>query len=331
MTEGPPGSTSTFTATGSLASIEFAYSYDRFIITSSGLAGARSYVTRFKTDGGQMDNIFLVDCKQIDQGSADSNITPFPSINASTKTIQSEGGMLYLAGSGTTAATNLVHAIPLGADQNYTNVTGQRLISPEISTPNCNKFSRVYLLRDRIIGGDNLGKPPDPVKVLYRTSGITDNSGAQTAVTDGNDLSGAGNASSIQFAFDFRCISDFCIPARIYGGGVVYDDLSTDSHYRFSAGNSDKTNKRFAFKFSTAFGSAVPTLRIRLYNDVTNGLLLDDNSSSPTLGTWEKSTDNGSSQSAYNTSDKTNDTTYIRYTPTSLADNIQVRVLLTLN
>jgi hypothetical protein len=53
--------------------------------------------------------------------------------------------------------------------------------------------------------------------------------------------------------------------------------------------------------------------------------------SSGATGTWEKSTDGGSNWTSYNTTDKANETTYIRYTPLSLGDNIKVRALLTQN
>jgi hypothetical protein len=55
---------------------------------------------------------------------------------------------------------------------------------------------------------------------------------------------------------------------------------------------------------------------------------LDDTTA--TVGPWEKTTD-GTNWIAYGTlSDKSNETTYIRYTPTTLPDNIKVRALLTL-
>ena len=325
MTEVPPGGVNTFAATGALACIEYAGAYDRFIITTTGAAGVRSYIAQFRTDAGQMDNIFLNDDKQIDQAAADSGTTPHPAILAVTQTPWSEGGLLYLAGIGTTAATNIVHAIPLGADWNYAATTGQRLISPAISTPNCNKYARAYVLRDRVIGGDNLGKAPDPAKLWYRTSGISDNSGAWTAVPELNDLSGAGSGTQIQFMIEFRTISDFCIPARIYGVGVVYDDINTHANYQVSVTNSDTTNKRFAFRHVTAFGGTVPAMKIVLTNADTGVDLITDYTATPTFGTFEKSTNDGSTWGAYNTTDVANTTTYIRYTPSSLADGIKVR------
>jgi hypothetical protein len=130
--------------------------------------------------------------------------------------------------------------------------------------------------------------------------------------------------------FEFATIGQFCIPSRIMSLTVIYDYTlnTTDSHYQPSIGLSSATAKQFVWRFSVAFGSTVPTLRVRLYNAVTNDLLLDDYTTSST-GTWEKSTNNGSSWGAYDTSDKNNDTTYIRYTPASLGDNIKVRAILT--
>jgi hypothetical protein len=130
--------------------------------------------------------------------------------------------------------------------------------------------------------------------------------------------------------FEFKIFGLSCIPAQIYNISLVYEDNTTDSHYQPSVAQSSITNKYFAWRFSTAFGNTVPTLRVRLYDAVSGGLLVDDTTSSPS-GTWEKSTNDGSSWSAYDSTDKGNNTTYIRYTPLSLGDNVKVRALLTQN
>ena len=104
---------------------------------------------------------------------------------------------------------------------------------------------------------------------------------------------------------------------------------SQSVHYLSSAELSSKITKTFAWKHSVAFGNTVPTLRIRLYNAITDGLLDDDDSVSQS-GTWEKSTD-GTTWGSYNSTDKGNNTTFIRFTPASIPDNVQVRALLTLN
>ena len=105
--------------------------------------------------------------------------------------------------------------------------------------------------------------------------------------------------------------------------------MSTESHFQPSATLSLSATKQFAWRFSATFGTATPTLRIRLYDASTGVLLLDDNTAAPTQGTFGKTID-GSTWGSYNTTDKGNETTYIRYIPTSLGDNIRVRALLTL-
>jgi hypothetical protein len=143
-----------------------------------------------------------------------------------------------------------------------------------------------------------------------------------------HNLSWFSGASAIQFAIEVRVIGETCLPPRVLGVNVSYNDNTTDSHYLPSADLSNKNSKIFAWKFATAFGTTVPTLRVRLYDAVSWWLIVDD--TTVWSGTWEKTTD-GTTWTAYNTTDKWNDTTYIRYTPVSLADNIQIRALLTIN
>ena len=329
MTEVPPGGVATYAATGAMYSIEVADSIDRFIVISSGSAGVRSYVTQFRTDGGQMDHIFLTDDKQQDQTTVDGNVAIHPSIMAVPQTPWSEGGLLYLQGVSTASASNTLHTVALGAESTYAGTTGQYAISPEISTPNAVKYVYPMVCCDMLVGNDIIGKRTDAFRLYYRSSGISDNSGSWTEVTVPYDMTGIAGASSIQFRFDFKTITDFCVPARILSVGIIYEDSSTDSHYRFSGSMSSAASKYFAFRFVSTFGTTVPTLRIRLYNDVTGALLVDDNTASPS-GTFQKSTNDGGAWGSYDTSDKANETTYIRYTPASLGDNIKVRAVLTL-
>jgi hypothetical protein len=126
---------------------------------------------------------------------------------------------------------------------------------------------------------------------------------------------------------EFRIIGLFGVPARLYGLVCTYEDASTDTHYQISVKNSNRTSKVFAWRFATAFGSTVPTLTVRLYNAVTGSLLLTDTTVTQASGTFEKTMD-GTTWSVYNTTDKGNETTYIRYTPTVLGDNISVTAVL---
>lgn len=331
MVEIPPGGINTFAAGGGMQAIEYSSVIDKFIITTTGAAGIRSYMTQYRTDGGQFDRLLFADYKQIDQSSADSSITPTPSQLVSAFTCWIEGGLLYAARFGTSAAVNQIYCIPLGADWEYIAISGARLVFPRISTPNATQFKRAFANAVKIVGGDtgkNLGLQPEPFRLQFRTTGIIDNSGGWTQLDDTNDLSGVAGSDYIQFRAEFR-MSNLLIPARLLNVGVLYEDLDTDSHWQASISKSDVNTPRFAWRHSIAYGSAVPALRIRLYDAVTNGLLVDDTTTAPT-GTWEKSTDDGSTWSAYNTTDRANEITYIRYTPASIGSGIRVRPLLTL-
>ena len=330
-TEVPPGSANTFPATSVMASLEIADAMDRLIIFTTGATAFHHYVTRYPDSSGQQfDHIWGVDDKQQDQASMDGNAAIHFNTLSQAQSGWSENGVLHVINHGTTAALHRMYAMAFSAHWTYASTTNQRVISPEIFTPNCVSFDSVMVQSDTYVGGGELRLPTEPFRVYYRTSGITDNTGDWQALGDDGDLSASEGAPSIQFMFEFATIGWLCIPARILGLAVIYNDNTTDSHYQPSAGKSDAANKVFAWRFATAFGGTVPTLRIRLYDAVGGGLLLDDTTTASASGTWEKATD-GSTFGAYNTSDKANETTYIRYTPTSLGDNIKVRALLTQN
>jgi hypothetical protein len=330
MVEVPPGGTTTFAATSTLSSVEIASSLDSLIVMNTGAAGARSYVTKYNTISSPFDKIFLIDSKELDQSTADSGTVPHPGIQASTFSVWSENGICYLARHGTTAAVNQVYSLPLGADWSYTNTTNERIITPELQTPNASKYYRLYISDNKNLTSSSLSLNVEPYRVYYRTSGINDNSGSWTLVPNDGLLTSIYPSNSIQFMFEFKTIGTFCIPARIFSVSLVYEDSTTDSRFQPSIGLSDITNKRFAWRLSSSFGGPIPNLRVRLYDAISNSLLLDDNTASPT-GTFEKTTDGGLNWAAWDNSDKTNEITYLRYTPLSLGDNIRVRALLTLN
>lgn len=333
-TEVPPGGTFTYAASSLMNSIEYASKIDKFIIpVNATTIPFRSYVTDYYTDGSQFDRIWGSDSRQTDQGSADSSTTLIPSFVGAPYSVWSEEGVCYISTIGTTAITNRCYTIPLGADWEYASTSDSRIITPEISTPNNARFIRASVNEIKILGGrdgKNLGMPTEPYKVYFRTAGITNDSGGWTVLEDDGDLSSIAGSSSIQLMFEFKTIGLTCIPSRLLSATVTYEDLSTLSNYQPSVGNSSITNKIFAWRLATAFGGTVPALRVRLFDAVTNGLLVDDNTVAP-AGTFQKSTDGGSSWGAYNTTDKANETTYIRFTPQSLGDNIRVAAVLTLN
>lgn len=330
MTEVPPGGVNTFALGAGMQAIEYSDSLDRFIVTSSGAAGIRSYITQYRTDGGQMDRIIFADFKQIDQGSADSSTTPFPSQLATVFSVWVEGGMMYAARNGTTTILNQIYAVPLGVDWEYAGNTGCRIIFPRIACADIDKFIAAFSQEVRVIGGasgKNLGMSPQPFRLYYRTGGISDNSGGWNLIPWNGDLSGVAGASHIQFMAEFR-IDNTMIPARIQTIGAVYDDLGMSDYWQGSSNiGTSLAAKQFGFRHRLAYGTTVPRLKVELF-DAESGSSLGSDDSTTQAWTWEKSTNAGGAWGAYNSTDRANADTYVRVTPTSLADNIKVRAVM---
>jgi hypothetical protein len=233
---------------------------------------------------------------------------------------------------GATALLNQMYSLPLGAHWTYASTTNQRVITPSLSTTGCVKFDQLFVINDNDHGDAETRIPTEPFRAYYRTADIGLNATSSwVLLTDDYDLSSVTAANAIQFMFEFFTIGTLCVPARILKVAVTYEDGDTDSHYQLSTTLSSTSTERFAWRFCCMFGGTVPTLKIELFNADTGSSLLTDTTVASANGTWEKSTDGGSSWTAYNTTDKANETTYIRYSPTSLTDGIIVRALLTQN
>lgn len=329
IAEIPTGGTSTFAATSGLSTVEYLPALDAFAVGTTSATGNFSYITQYVASGSQFQRQFGRDYKFQDQSLKDSGHPSVFSNQILPMAITDAGAnRIFICKQGTTALNNHIYIITAGADWDYASNTDGRLISPEISTPNALKYYRVFANEVRYLGSSALGKPTEPYRIYARTANIqTDDSTGWTLIDNTQDISGLAGASSIQFAIEFRTIGESCLPARILGLNLSYEDNTSDSHFALSVAESSLASKQFSFWFATAFGGTVPQLYIRLYDAVTGGLL-DDDDSVTQAGTWEKSTD-GVTYGSYNSTDRSNDTTYIRYTPASLADGIQVRAELT--
>ena len=206
---------------------------------------------------------------------------------------------------------------------------GGYVITKEIATTNATAFYRVLTSEVRGNSG-SYGK--ERYDVYYRTSGISGNSGVWTKINDEATLTNVVAATSIQFKIVFDILNWTCISPEITSLTVTWEDgTTTDSHYQPSVGKSSVADKRFAWRFATGFGYSVPDLRVRLYDAVSGVQQCDDDTlNNPALGTFEQTTNDGGLWSAWTHTDKANDTTYLRYTPASTANNIRIKALLTL-
>lgn len=327
-----PASNATFDGTNpvNLNNIEYSDSLDMFLVANAPTTpSVRMLMTKYRADGSPMDRAFSVETRINTQSAADSTTYPL-AFGAPTSGAWIEGGIIYSINSSTTASNAWLAAAPISADWEYAASTGSRLILPSITLTDADKVVSVLAQEAQVVGGTsgyNLGVATEPYRLFYRTTGISDNSGVWNAVDQSGAISATG--TQIQFMAEFRTMGmTMAHCSRLMALAVIYDDTNTDSRYQFSVTESSAASKQFAWRHATAFGSSVPALRVRLYDAVTGSLLVDDNTSSPT-GTWERSTD-GTTFVAWTNADKTNNTTYVRYTPASLADSIQVRANLTL-
>ncbi len=329
----PPGGVATFPATGAMMNMTYVSSIDHFIITNFvSSSSIRHYVTPYpSTDTTPFDHIFGLNDKQQNQSIADPRAPIHFNTGAQLLSCGAANGVLHIIRMGATALLNQMYALPFGAHWSYASTTSQRVITPSIDTTGCVKFDQVLIVDNHYLGVDPFIAPPETFRTYYRTADIgSDATSSWVLVGDGGDISGVTAANAIQFMFEFFTIGAICLPSRIMRVAVTYEDGSTDSHYQLSAALSDISGERFAWRFSQPFGATVPTLKIELFNAATGVSLMTDTTVASANGTWEKSTD-GTTWGAYNTTDKGNETTYIRYTPTSLTDGIQVRALLTQN
>lgn len=334
-TEVPPGGTATFAPSGALSSLEYAGNIDRFIVaTNAATIPYRSYVTQFFQDGSQWERVFGCDIRQLDQANADSTTTPIPTLSGGPQSVWAENGLLYVAMIGTTALINRLYAIPIGADWEYNQgTTDSCIITPKFQCKDIRNYINIFVNEVKVLGGKtgfNLGIRPEPYRIKYRTTGIDDNTGTWNLVGDDGDMSSVSGTVDIQLRLEFRTIGNLMVPARVNNLGIVYEDNGTDDHFQFSSTKSIAVNKQFAWRLANAFNGNIPKLHIRLYDAITNALLINDDTVLSVSGTFEKSL-NGTSWSTYDVTDKTNETTYIRYTPSSLADNISVRAVLSIS
>lgn len=278
----PPGGTTTFAATSALGCIEYADTIDRFYVMTG--ATGRAYLTQYDSPFG---DIFLTETRELHQTTASDEIVPHPNIGALTMQAWSEGGVLYLCRNGTAASNNHLYALAGIMDWSYVSTASGYAITPAINVPNVTKFVRVLVQDARYYGGTRLGHPAEPYRVYARTSGISDNSGGWTLLSDTGDLSSFGAASTIQFKFEFKTLGDCCLPARIYGLAVLYETSDyLPSELEWTLADSSNADGTVGFTQVASFGS-VPVLEINYYRSDTDALVLTQTSATTTNGTFQ--------------------------------------------
>jgi hypothetical protein len=199
------------------------------------------------------------------------------------------GWLFFVFAQAATANLNAMTVYPLAADKDFEEEAPNRIICPKIdlgATPA--NFYRVLVNEATNIGSFNMGVSPDMYELHYRTGGIDDNSGAWTVVPQTGDLSGVSVSDSIQFSFVFRTLGVILLPARILSLALIYEtDDGLPSQYRWNFADFNNTTATFAWVQSALFGGSLTVHTIEIYRADTNALVLTQDSSDTTNGTFE--------------------------------------------
>lgn len=327
MTEFPPGTTTEFALTAGMNTIAYDATSDQFLVLTTGATAFQHYFTSYNEAGNQMNRIICTNTRMTPQTTmGDANTAVFYSVNLVASAAYILNGRCYLASVGTSATTNFIYMIPIGVDWEYAASSGCRVVFPVMSTVGFAQFVAAYFNGLEIQGektGYNLGQETGAVRMYYRTTGFTDATTGWTLLDGAGDMTSVGGTASIQFMLEFRILNLTCLPGRVTRVCIEGTGTAMDPHFQASQKNSSVAGKIFAFRYSTAFGTTVPTLYVHIVDGVTGSVLVTDNSISQSNGTWQKSTDGGSTWGAMDQVDRgVSETVYFKFVPTSIADNV---------
>lgn len=326
MIENPPGGTGSFALSAQLADITYLPKIDRFYI--SHLQGTiRNYVTRFSS-GSQFEaqtHVNHVNQQSTYLVSEFDYLTPhFIATRLSSNYCD---GILFVARAAASSNNNIIYSLPLEADQQFETTSSACIITPELSTPSASAYNKVYVDNTEHFNTTRFAIPREPYTTYYRTTGISDDSGAWNLVSPSGSIS--GSAASIQFKLTFSTLGYYNIPSRIHGITLSYSSSipqQTISNYDPSLSQTNIGSQIFAWRQTAKFNQNIPNLNLNLYSGST--LVLTDSVSTSLSGSWEYSTTEGNIWLPWSsTPDAVNN--YIRYTATNpLPSGSVIRALL---
>jgi hypothetical protein len=246
----------------------------------------------------------------------------------SNEYIDTSNGMIFLLRNSTTVQRQQIYSFPFGADASKAVQNHQYVTTPKMLTPRSKKYQMVMWANTMSRGVDAFEIPTSHLQIFYRLVGIDDDSGTWQRVPENRVLLDV-NSDQIQFQIRWKLISVMGHFPVLYNIGLVYEQYENDEHYQQSLSHSSGASKHFVWRFKTEFGSTTPKLYVHLFDSKTNVKLFNDDTSTSAYGTFEKSTDGGNAWLTYDTADKTNETTYVRYVPTSMYSNLKAYAILT--
>jgi hypothetical protein len=333
--ETPPGTQETTTFIG-INSLAYVSSIDKFVIAPGNVAGSARFAlvtfnsgvnenARYGTYALGTRNRFtsmIGDSQQpkhaissadvLAQVAASDDIL-YVSIGAPTLAFATSAGSLY--------------AVPVACDWEAAPKTKQWITFPPIHTPNATTYSSIYTKSPSFLGSDTLGFVPDKMVVYYRTTGISDDTGEWKRVMNNIDLKSIPVAEQIQFSIAFDIFGTIGLYNRLQGICFTYNDNQQDDHYQASLEQSNIANNQIVWTQIKNWNSVIPNLKINIFNNLNNSIIIDDTTAAQTQGTFEYSVNNGATFLPW---DSTQDAigNRIRYTAIALPANTNVKIIL---
>jgi hypothetical protein len=267
---------------------DYVSTIDKFVITGYTAPNGRIYVSDYKTDGSPLDLYMGLVWNMFDSTSSTNPI--FPKLQAQAPLIWSEEGILYIVNAGA-APTGQLYIYPaFGAHWSFVDVTQNLAILPQITltgVPSQMKRVLINAVTHIEAGGEN-EKATEPVRIYYRTEGISDNSGTWNLVSQTGNLSQVTPTNQIQFALSFRTMGDICIPARVLSLAFLYEGTDAlPDQYQWSLADSNTLDGTFGFtQFSLLpVWPVVHTINIYRADNLT--VALTQSSDDSTYGVFE--------------------------------------------
>ena len=288
MLEVPPGGTVTSGTTAAMQSIEYSALLDAFYITVGGSSSGRGdYLTKFYAGSQQLDRQVGFDTRQFYQASSAAVALALNRVGSYFMP-WIEGGLGYFVTNGTSAATNWILAVPIGADMDFVNRTNSKAVLPKMSIPSAHKLLKTLAQNTEALGGYGpLSLGTEPFAVYYRTAGINDDSGDWTLLNQAGSMVGVDAAPEIQFMLTFRVAGTSCIPARIHSFALLYEtDEALPSGFRWNLGDSNQSNGTLGM-VQTSLLPALGALTITYYRADTDQAVLVQSSGNSEFGVWE--------------------------------------------
>jgi hypothetical protein len=327
MVENPVGGVNSMPATSTMRRAFVVDSLDSLVVETSNATSAGSYITKYNTSGVEFDNVFYGSIPYYQGTTRNSSVPMIPTTINTAMSMGYSNGYLHVIRYSTSILTHQIYSLPVVSDWFYSN-SNNCVITPKITAINAIKFYNLYINNGRRLGDVPFTLPYEPIRVYYRTTGISDDSGTWNLLDDSFNLSFLSPSSEIQFKIEFKVLGIVGIPPILHSLCFTYEDNNTDSHYEPSISKSSIGNRIFAWRQANFWLSNIPPLKIKIQNVSTNTTILEDDTNSQVSGVWEYSDDNGVT---WNTWDNTanNIGNYIRYTANSLPSSVKTRVSIT--